>query len=79
MPVIYFPEVPEYQAFVRVLCSRASIRCRRARGYVAAAAAGEIAIRRDETGLHEAVWFGALVGGFEGRVVRFDADELRLE
>ena len=78
MPTIYFPDVPEYQPFIRILCLRADTQCKHSRDYVSVVSAGEIVIRREETGLFEAVWFGALVGGFDGNVVRFDADELRI-
>jgi hypothetical protein len=78
MPTIYFPDVPEYQPFIRILCSRERVQCRKARDYVAVVSAKEIVIRREETGLFEAVWFGALVGGFDGNIVKFDADELRI-
>jgi hypothetical protein len=36
----------------------------------------EIRITRKATGLRKAVWYGALTGGFDGRLERFDDDEL---
>ena len=78
MPAIYFPDVPEYQPLIEAISGQSGIRCSRAGGYVALASSGEIRVRRADTGLIEAVWFGALVGGFEGRVEKFDDKELRI-
>ena len=38
-----------------------------------------IEIRRNETDLAEAVWFGALVAGFDGRIADFTDEILRIE
>ena len=39
---------------------------------------GAIDIRRRETGLGEAVWFGCLTGGLDGKIDTFDKDLIRL-
>ena len=78
MPVLYFPEVAEYAPFIAALGGQAGVELRRAGGYVAAGSDHEIAIARGATGLGEAVWFGALVGGFAGRILQFDDQHLRV-
>ena len=39
---------------------------------------GAISIRRRDTGLKEAVWFGCLTAGLDGRIALFTAEEIRL-
>ena len=36
-------------------------------------------IKRKTTGMNAAIWFGGLVGGYEGEVVEFSGDVLRIE
>ena len=37
----------------------------------------EVEIRRADTGMNEAVWFGCMTAGIDGRVARFDGERLR--
>ena len=76
MPRLYFMDVPEYRPFIDLLGRDASLAKDQAAGYVRFSGNGEITGRRAYTGLGEAVWFGALVAGFEGRIVRFTDEEL---
>lgn len=78
MPAIYFPDVTEFQPFVSVLSKRPGIQNERAAGYVALKSDQPIEIARSETGLEEALWFGGLVGGFEGQIATFDAQTLKI-
>ena len=78
MPSIYFPDVPEYRPLVRAVAKQPQVRRTKAGGYVAIRSSRPIRIRREQTGLAEAVWFGALVGGYAGRVVKFDDEELEI-
>ena len=79
MSGFYVLDVPEFAALVAV--AEASDRCRvhppRA-GYVHVEFDGEVEIRRAATGLGEAVWFGCLTGGLDGKITAFDAEALRL-
>jgi len=76
VPRLYFLDVPEYRPFIEVLGRDTALRREEAGGYVRFSGEGQITVRRADTGLGEAVWFGALVAGFEGRVVRFTDEEL---
>ena len=40
--------------------------------------AAEIVIQRAATGLGQAVWFGALTGGFEGVILEFNENRLMI-
>ena len=39
---------------------------------------GAITIRRIDTGLEEAVWFGCLTAGLDGRIAEFTSERIRL-
>ena len=38
----------------------------------------EVEILRSDTGMNEAVWFGCLTGGLDGKIARFDSQRIRL-
>ena len=48
------------------------------RGYRFIEFSGTLEIRRVDTGLNEAVWYGCLTAGIVGKIVRFDSDILKL-
>ena len=78
MPAVYFPDVPEYQPFIATLSKQTGVRSKRAAGYVAFESEQPIEVERSQTDLEEAVWFGALVAGFEGRIETFDPQTLKI-
>lgn len=39
---------------------------------------GALDIRRSDTGLQEAVWFGCLTAGLDGKIASFTKDAIRL-
>lgn len=39
---------------------------------------GEIEIKRETTGLGEAVWFGCLTAGLDGKITSFTSDSIKL-
>ena len=47
-------------------------------GYRYVQFSGAIEIRREDTGLGEAVWFGFLTGGLDGKIHTFSGDVIRL-
>ena len=73
MATLYVLDVPEFAALVAA--ARDTLEVNRHGDYFALAG-GEIRISRKATGLRKAVWYGALTGGFEGALRRFDDDEL---
>jgi hypothetical protein len=44
----------------------------------ATSAAPEVVLPHAHTGVRPSIWFAALTGGLDGRIVRFDHDELCL-
>jgi hypothetical protein len=47
-------------------------------GYVFVEFIGEIVIERHRACMSEAVWFGCMTGGLEGKIISFDAEQIRL-
>ena len=47
-------------------------------GYIFVEFDGQIEIKRSETGLGEAVWFGCLTGGLDAKILGFDAVSINL-
>lgn len=72
---LYLLKVPEFAPIVEAL-SGDGVEQRDLGAYLAIEREGELRIRRADTGLIEAVWFGAATGGIRGKILRFDADEL---
>jgi hypothetical protein len=79
MSGFYVLDVPEFSALVHA--AEAHPRCRVhpvARGYRYIEFDGEIEITRESTGLGEAVWFGCLTGGLNGKIASFTEKSIRL-
>ncbi len=79
MSGFYVLDVPEFAPVVTA--ARKIELCRvyaPKRGYIFVQYDGEVEISRAATGLGEAVWFGCLTGGLDGKIVAFDADRIRL-
>lgn len=76
MPVLYVLDVAEFAPLVQTCQAQARISS--GSGYIAVIADQDLVIERSATGLCEAIWFGALTGGFDGRILRFDDQVLHL-
>jgi hypothetical protein len=75
----YVLDVPEFASVVTA--AKKIERCQVSepkRGYIFVQFDGEVEISRAATGLGEAVWFGCLTGGLDGKIVTFDADRIKL-
>ncbi len=75
MATLFVLDVPEFAPLVEAAQSLRGFRVSRQADYFALSS-NEIRIPRKATGLRRAVWYGALTGGFEGVLRRFDDDEL---
>jgi hypothetical protein len=74
MATLYVLDVPE---FAPLLAAKSDgVRVARHGPDYFALSGERIRIARKATGLRKAVWYGALTGGFEGTLLRFDDDEL---
>ena len=79
MSGFYVLDVPEFEPVVRV--AKGNDRCRvhpSRRGYIFVEFDGEIEIERAATNLGEAVWFGCMTGGLDGKINAFDSQRIRL-
>ncbi|HWV41255.1 hypothetical protein [Pseudorhodoplanes sp.] len=79
MSGFYVLDVPEFSPLVRA--AQQHERCRVhpvIAGYRYVEFDCEIEIKRDATGLGEAVWFGCLTGGLDGKITSFTSESIRL-
>jgi len=74
MPSLFVLDVPEFAPLIAGAASGHHIR--RRGGYAAIEAPERVVVERARSGLGDAVWYGALTGGYEGRIVEFSADRL---
>lgn len=79
MAGFYILDVPEFAPLVEAARRDRSARVHEARaGYRLVEFADSITIERRDTGMREALWFGCLTAGLDGRIAEFSADRLRL-
>ena len=79
MSGFYVLDVPEFAPLVHA--AEQHERCRVhpvIAGYRYIEFDGEIEIKRDTTGLGEAVWFGCLTAGLDGKITSFTSDAIKL-
>ena len=74
MPSLFVLDVPEFAPLIAGAASGHAVR--RRGGYAMIEAADKIVVERSRSGLGDAVWYGALTGGYQGRIVEFSADRL---
>ena len=75
---LYVLDVPEFAPLVDAARRQSGLAVTRDAAHFEITAKGAMAIERSATGLERAVWFGALTGGYVGKVERFDDSELRI-
>ena len=79
MSGFYLLDVPEFEPLVQAAAK--ITRCKVhdvIAGYRFVEFDREITIRRNDTGLEAAVWFGCLTAGLDGKIAEFTIDEIRL-
>jgi len=74
MPSLFVLDVPEFAPLIAGAASGHQVR--RRGGYATIEAPEKVVVERARSGLGDALWFGALTGGYEGRIVEFSADRL---
>ena len=74
MPSLFVLDVPEFAPLIAGAATGHSVQ-RRA-GYAIVKSTDKVIVERAKSGLGDAVWFGALTGGYEGRIVEFSAERL---
>ena len=78
MPALYVLSVPEFQPLIDYTEAAADLTVTALGDYRKIEAAGTLTIPRVATGLGQAVWFGALVGGIEGVILEFNEKRLMI-
>ena len=79
MSGFYVLDAPEFASLMSA--ARKSDNCRvhpKAGGYHFVEFEGMIEILRSDTGMREAVWYGCLTAGLDGKISRFDSESLLL-
>jgi hypothetical protein len=77
MAFLYVLDVPEFAPLIAAAAGGSAAVTLKG-DYAQLSQAGALVLRRDVSGLGLAVWFGALTGGYRGRVECFDEHELRI-
>ena len=77
MPALFILDTDEFLPLVRAAEKR-GLSVRRSRGYAVISSPSEILIERSVASVGDAIWYGALTGGFEGAVAEFSGSRLRL-
>jgi hypothetical protein len=76
---VFVPDLPEFLPLVRSAKAMAGCTVNAgASGYWKIDAPGELRFVRKEVGLGLALWYSALSGGFRGRIVTYDRNEMTL-
>jgi hypothetical protein len=76
MPSLYVLDVPEFKPLVEAAARRTGFTVAGpSAGYYRISAAKELRIARSETGLPEALWFGAFTAGYDGEKLAINGDE----
>ena len=78
MPALYVLSVPEFQPLIDYAEAAAELTVLAQGDYRKIECAGTVTIPRAATGMGQAVWFGALVGGFEGGILEFNENRLMI-
>ena len=77
MPTLFVLDAPEFRPIVEVGRGRADIAVKGpVCGYYSLSTEAELRIDRAETGLTEALWFGAVTGGYRGADMSLDSQAL---
>jgi hypothetical protein len=72
-------DVPEFAPILEAARALKNCKVNPARaGYVFVEFSGEVVIERHRASMSEAVWFGCMTGGLEGKIISFDAAQIRL-
>jgi hypothetical protein len=76
MPRLYVLDVPEFAPLIEAARHKAGFEVAGPKaGYFRIAAQDQLRIQRVETGLPEALWFGAFTAGYDGEELIIDSEQ----
>jgi len=78
MAILYVLDVPEFSPLVAYAEGASDLNVSAHGAYHKIESAGDLLIPRAETGMDPAIWFGGLVGGFEGQIAEFNETTLKI-
>lgn len=79
MSGFYVLDVPEFAPLIDAALKTSGTRLHALKcGYRFVEFSGALEIRRADTGLNEAIWYGCLTAGLVGKITRFDQELLML-
>ena len=79
MSGFYVLDVPEFSSLIDAARKSGDCKDHRTRGhYQFVEFKAEIEILRRDTRMNEAVWYGCLTSGLDGKIAHFDRDRLKL-
>lgn len=79
MTSLFVLDVPEFSPLVEAARKKPELTILGPKaGYFRIATDGQLRIRRDETGLPEALWFGAFTAGYDGEELVIDSDQFSI-
>jgi hypothetical protein len=76
MPSLYVLDVPEFAPLVEAARQKAGLEIAGPKaGYFRIAAKDQLRLHRADTGLPEALWFGAFTAGYDGEELIIDSEQ----
>ncbi len=75
MASLFVLDVPEFAPLIHA-AGQGGTQVLRKANFARLSAPGRLVVDRAATGLGLAIWYGALTGGYQGRVERFDGDQI---
>lgn len=79
MSGFYVLDVPEFASLISAARKSTGVTVHPKRGYYTFVEfENAIEISRRDTAMNEAVWYGCLTAGLDGKIAKFDSDTLRL-
>jgi hypothetical protein len=76
MPSLFVLDVPEFEPLVTAARRDGELEITGPKaGYFRIASKGQLRIRRAQTGLPEALWFGAFTAGYDGEELVIDSEQ----
>lgn len=75
MASLFVLDVPEFAPLIDA-AGRGGVQVVRKASFARLSTPGRLVVDRAATGLGLAIWYGALTGGYQGDIERFDGDQI---
>jgi hypothetical protein len=78
VPNLFIVNVPEFEAIIEVALRDPNVTRRELGSYVELSSPTQIALDRRATGVRHAIWYSAIGGISDGKIVQHDKDQLKV-